>query len=106
MPNATPPTRAFGSVRVRITVLSMVVFAIIGYLMKKNDFPMAPLILALVLGDLFESNWRRSLLAAQGSYDIFVGSTVSLIIIGIILIALCGPYIWRTVRRQALAPMT
>lgn len=84
----------------------MAAFAAVGYVMKKNDFPMAPLILALVLGDLLESNWRRSLLAAQGSYDIFVGSTLSLIIIGIILMALCGPWIWRLVRRQVLVSGT
>lgn len=84
-------------------VFVMLIAGVIGYTMKKNDFPLAPLILALVLGTLFESNWRRALLTAQGNYEVFFSSTVSLVILAIIVAALFGPLVWRTAR-PALRP--
>jgi putative tricarboxylic transport membrane protein len=49
----------------------MIVFGIIGYLFKKLDYPMAPMVLALVLGDRAEDAFRQSMLASQGSLTIF-----------------------------------
>jgi putative tricarboxylic transport membrane protein len=64
---------------------------LVGYLMKKNDFPLAPLILTLVLGGLLEGNFRKSLLTSDGSYGIFFGSVTALLIWGLILLALLTP---------------
>ncbi len=52
-------------------ILIMIVFGIIGFLMKKTDYEGAPLILALVLGNLFEDTLRQSLLLSDGSFLIF-----------------------------------
>ena len=49
----------------------MVVFGIMGYIFKKLDYPIAPLVLALVLGDRAEDSFRQSMLASQGSLSIF-----------------------------------
>lgn len=76
-------------------VFVMLIAGAAGYVMKKNDFPMAPLILALVLGTLFESNWRRALLTSQGNYEIFFSSVASLLILAVIAVALLGPLAWR-----------
>lgn len=61
----------------------MLVFGVIGYLFKKLDYPLAPLVLALVLGDMAESAFRQSMLLSQGSLSIFwanplVGTIVTL----------------------------
>jgi putative tricarboxylic transport membrane protein len=49
----------------------MVAFGIIGYVFKKLDYPLAPLVLALVLGDRAEDAFRQSMLASQGSMEVF-----------------------------------
>jgi putative tricarboxylic transport membrane protein len=52
-------------------VVMMLVFGVFGYLFKKLRYPLAPLVLALVLGDMAESSFRQSMLLSQGSLDIF-----------------------------------
>jgi putative tricarboxylic transport membrane protein len=64
-------------------VVLMLVFGIIGYVMKKCDYPLAPLVLAIVLGDKAEEAFRQSLLASQGNLGVFwsnglVGSIMAL----------------------------
>jgi putative tricarboxylic transport membrane protein len=64
-------------------VAMMLVFGVLGYLFKKLRYPLAPLVLALVLGDMAEASFRQSMLLSQGSLSIFwsnplVGSIVSL----------------------------
>ena len=49
----------------------MLVFGIVGYLMRKLDYPMAPAVLAIVLGPLAEPALRQSLLISGGSFSIF-----------------------------------
>lgn len=57
----------------------MVAFGIIGYLFKKFGYEGAPLILAFVLGPMFEINLRRSLLMSQGSFSIFFTRPISIV---------------------------
>ena len=69
-------------------VVMMLVFGIIGYVMKKCDYPLAPLVLAIVLGDKAEEAFRQSLLGSQGSLSIFwsnglVGSIMALGIVAL-----------------------
>ncbi len=49
----------------------MLIFGVIGYAFKKLQYPMAPLVLALVLGDMAESNFRNSMVLSDGSLSIF-----------------------------------
>jgi putative tricarboxylic transport membrane protein len=49
----------------------MLMFGVIGYVFKKLDYPLAPLVLALVLGDRAEDSFRQSMLMAQGDMAIF-----------------------------------
>ena len=46
---------------------AMVVIGVIGYLLKKLDFPLTPMVIGLVLGNLCESNMRRALLLSRGT---------------------------------------
>jgi putative tricarboxylic transport membrane protein len=54
-----------------IDIWYMLLFGVIGYVFKKLDYPLAPLVLALVLGDLAENALRQSLIMSQGSLAIF-----------------------------------
>jgi putative tricarboxylic transport membrane protein len=72
----------------------MLGFGVIGYLFKKLDIPLAPMVLALVLGDKAEDSFRQSMLLSQGSVGILwsnalVGSitTLALAMLGWPLIA-------------------
>jgi putative tricarboxylic transport membrane protein len=64
-------------------VVLMMVFGVLGYVLKKCGYPLAPLVLAIVLGDKAEEAFRQSLLASQGSLSVFwsnglVGSIMAL----------------------------
>ncbi|MBM3485146.1 MAG: tripartite tricarboxylate transporter permease [Alphaproteobacteria bacterium] len=54
-----------------IDVVMMLVFGVIGYLFKKLNYPLAPLVLALVLGTLAETSFRQSMILSQGDLGIF-----------------------------------
>jgi putative tricarboxylic transport membrane protein len=59
------------------------VFGALGYLFKKLQYPLAPLVLAIVLGDNAESSFRQAMLMSQGEMGIFfskplVGSLTTL----------------------------
>ncbi len=49
----------------------MLIFGVVGYFMRKLDYPMAPMVLAIVLGPLAEPALRQSLLISNGSFAIF-----------------------------------
>jgi putative tricarboxylic transport membrane protein len=67
-------------------VMMMVVFGIAGYFLKKCNYPLAPLVLAVVLGDKAEEAFRQSLLMSGGSLDIFWsnGLVGSIMLLGLI----------------------
>lgn len=68
---------------------------IIGFALRRHDFPMGPLVLALILGPLAESNLRRALALSQGSLDIFVTRPIALGFLTLALVTLGWPLIKR-----------
>src|SRR5215510_10384014 len=74
-------------------VIMMLVFGVIGYVMKKANYPLAPMVLAIVLGDKAEEAFRQSLLASQGKLSVFWSNALvsSIMVLG--LIALFWPMI-------------
>jgi len=62
-------------------IFVMIIFGIIGYLMRKYKYDAPPLVLALVLGPMMEESLRRSLLMSQGSPLIFFQRPISAVII-------------------------
>ena len=71
----------------------MLVFGILGYLMKKFDFEAAPLVLAFVLGPLMENNLRKSLLMSDGSFGIFFTRPLAALFFIISLLLLVSPFV-------------
>jgi putative tricarboxylic transport membrane protein len=72
----------------------MVGFGIIGYIFRRLDIPTAPVILAMVLGDLMEQAMRQSLIISDGSLSIFVTRPISLTLLIIAAISITNPY-WK-----------
>ncbi len=62
-------------------LIVMTIFGVVGYLGKKFDFEMAPLILAFVLGPIFEQSFRQSLIISDGSFSIFITRPISGILV-------------------------
>ena len=56
----------------------MLIFGLGGYILRKLEYPMAPVVLAIVLGPLAEKTMRQSLIMAQGSPAIFFERPLSL----------------------------
>ena len=74
-------------------------FGLVGYVFKKLDYPIAPLVLAMVIGDKAEDAFRQSMIFSQGSLSIFWSNPLvtSLMLIGLALLVM--PLAGRTLRR-------
>ena len=83
------------------------VFGLIGYVFKKLDYPIAPMVLALVLGDKAEDAFRQSMLMSQGSLKIFVANPLVTTITMLGILLLIWPLIAKAFgRARALRGMT
>jgi putative tricarboxylic transport membrane protein len=83
----------------------MVLFGVIAYVFNKLNYPLAPLVLALVLGDMAESSFRQAMLLSQGSLAIFWSNGLVGTIFGLGVILLFWPVIsWVIDRMRQLKP--
>src|SRR3989441_3462209 len=87
-----------------IDIWYMLIFGVVGYVFKKLDYPLAPLVLALVLGDLAENALRQSLIMSQGSLAIFVTRPIAGAITAVAIFFFMLPVItpWWRRRRGAV----
>jgi putative tricarboxylic transport membrane protein len=76
-----------------VDVYYMMGFGVLGYLFKKLDYPIAPMVLALVLGDMAEQAMRQALIMGQGSPLIFFRPPIALPIMIAALIIFFWPVI-------------
>lgn len=79
-------------------VVMMLVFGVLGYLFKKLKYPLAPLVLALVLGDMAEASFRQAMLLSQGSLAIFWSNALVGGIVALALAMLVWP-LWTFLRK-------
>jgi putative tricarboxylic transport membrane protein len=103
---------AIGSYAVHNSMLDiwyMLIFGVVGYVFKKLDYPLAPLVLALVLGDMAENALRQSLIMSQGSLIIFVdrpiAGAITAVALLFFLMPIIGPW-WRRLRGLPVAAPT
>src|SRR6185436_4749267 len=78
----------------------MLLFGIVGYVFKKLDYPLAPLVLALVLGDKAEDSFRQAMLVAQGDMRIFFSNGLVGSITALALVMLFWPLVSRGIARM------
>ncbi|MFW5678719.1 MAG: tripartite tricarboxylate transporter permease [Pseudomonadota bacterium] len=85
----------------------IILFGFFGYGLRKLNYPMAPLVLALVLGPLMEQAFRRTLIGSQGDPMVFLERPLSLgfllLALGFFLLPLLR-YVWVRRKKPALAP--
>jgi putative tricarboxylic transport membrane protein len=70
----------------------MIIFGLVGYLMKKFDYEMAPLVMGLVLGPLMEKTFRTSMLMSRGSPAIFFRRPISMVLLVLAILVLISPF--------------
>ena len=75
-------------------------FGLLGYVMKKMDYPVAPLVLALVLGNMLETSLRQSLIISNGGLGIFFTRPISCVMLVIAFITVVWPLLKIRFQRQ------
>lgn len=71
----------------------LLVFGLFGLMLKVLDFPIAPLVLALIVGADMEQNFRKAVLSSNGSIDIFFASPISITLIFLTILSISYPAI-------------
>lgn len=74
-------------------IMAMIFFGVLGYLFRKLSFNMAPLILALVLGPIFEYSFCQSLRISEGNVWIFWQRPISATLLTISAVSLLFPLV-------------
>ncbi len=69
----------------------MTLFGVVGYLLRKLDFPLAPVVLTLILGPLMERSLRTSLEMSQGDLGIFLESPIAVVLLTLTAFFLIAP---------------
>ncbi len=85
-------------------VLVMLVFGLIGFVLKRCGFAAPPLILGMVLSDICENNWRRTLILAGakgGLFKYFIGRPIAIVLFLLVLVSFLSPIIMNAVSKKA-----
>jgi putative tricarboxylic transport membrane protein len=80
-------------------LMLLVAFGVLGYLMRCWDYPVAPMIVGLILGPMAEGQFRRALQISLGDWFVFFKHPSSAILIALTLLALVAPLIFKGLRR-------
>lgn len=95
----------FGVYAVQIStfdLILLVICGVLGYFLNKNDFPLAPLVLGLVLGPMIENNMRRALTTSNGDFSIFLTKPLSLFFLVCALLWLVVPLLLKMRGKQVV----
>ncbi|MGE3874735.1 MAG: tripartite tricarboxylate transporter permease, partial [Parvibaculaceae bacterium] len=78
------------------------IVGLLGFLMRRYDFPVAPCIIGLILGRLAEAQFRRALTISQGDASVFFTHPLSLALLIVAALVFVGPFVyrWRAARLQ------
>jgi putative tricarboxylic transport membrane protein len=94
---ATTGTIAAKPSIVELTMLA--VFGLMGFLMRRFDYPIAPVVVGLILGPVAESQLRRALSISLGDPLVLVQSPISATLMAIALVALVAPFVLKGLDR-------
>lgn len=74
-------------------IIIMIIFGVVGYLMRKFGYEGAPLVLAFVLSPMIENSFRQALIMSNGSFSIFFTRPISLVLLIVAGVLLISPFI-------------
>src|SRR5215813_7363962 len=82
-----------------VDLMTLYVFGLLGFVMRRWDIPVAPAIIGLILGPLAETQFRRALAISQGDLSVFITQPISASVLGVSALLLIVPLVFRLVRR-------
>ncbi|UCE30354.1 MAG: tripartite tricarboxylate transporter permease [Burkholderiales bacterium] len=83
-------------------LLVMVAFGVLGWLLRKLDVPLVPIILGILLGDAMEANLRRALTISDGDWSALVASPLSITLWTIAIVGFVLPMVFGGVLRRRM----
>jgi putative tricarboxylic transport membrane protein len=78
----------------------LLAFGLLGFVMRRYGWPVAPAIVGLILGPVAETNLRRALAIGEGDVGVLFASVFSKLALVLALLAVVGPPLLRLVRRR------
>jgi putative tricarboxylic transport membrane protein len=82
-----------------VELIMLLVFSVMGFLMRRYDYPIAPVIIGLILGPLAEQQLRRALAISVGDPIVLIQSPISATLLAIAALALIAPFVLRGLSR-------
>lgn len=92
---------AYSSNNSMSAVVIALVFGVIGYILPKYGYPLAPLLIAMILGPLAETSLRQSLVFSDGSFLIFFQRPISLVFV-VLTVIMIGVTLWGKRKRKLI----
>lgn len=89
----------YGASNSLFDVALLYAFGVLGYGMRRFDFPVAPLIVGLILGPMLEQSVRQALTISQGQWSTFFTRPISAMLLLIAATLVLGPFLWRVIKR-------
>ena len=77
-------------------LIIMVMFGLLGWLLRKLDIPLVPIIMGVILGEHMESNLRRAMTIHDGDWFMLISSNVSIVIWSITFVGFILPFLFRS----------
>ncbi|MFL6797773.1 MAG: tripartite tricarboxylate transporter permease [Xanthobacteraceae bacterium] len=84
----------YGITQSPVDLILLYLVGIAGYLMRRYDFPTAPVIIGMILGPLAEQNFRQAMTISAGDWTVFLTRPLSLSILLLAALALFGPKLY------------
>jgi len=75
-------------------------FGVFGWILRKHNYPVAPIILGIVLGNIAETNFRRAVM--MGGYNIFLVRPLSIILLALALLSFAWPLLQHKIKRVSV----
>jgi putative tricarboxylic transport membrane protein len=89
-----------------LDIYILIGMGILGYILRKMKFDMAPLILALVLGPMMEKSLRQSLFMSRGDLWLFASRPLTAVLLSIALAGIVVPILFRLRRKRLPRPVS
>jgi putative tricarboxylic transport membrane protein len=91
---------AYNKSQSALDIVILYAIGVVGFFMRKYDFPAAPVIIGMILGPYAEQAMRQALVISQGDWSVFVTRPISGSLIAIGVLALVGPKLWMLAKRR------
>lgn len=82
-----------------VDLLTLYIFGLLGFAMRRWDIPVAPAVIGLILGPLAETQFRRALSISQGDATVFITHPISAAVFAMTAVVIIAPWMIRRMRR-------